>query len=101
MGEFGGENSGDTYRIIDRETPENWYSGSNASDAPTETISYAYNPAGLLASATDENLTAGGEKVSGTVSRKIWGQGEKVSEGEREEKVSGTVSRQETLKNGS
>ena len=44
------------YDGVGREVGENWYATADTSGSPTETISYAYNSAGLLQSATDDNL---------------------------------------------
>ena len=42
------------YDGIGRETSEKWYTTADTSGTPTETISYTYNAAGLLESATDQ-----------------------------------------------
>jgi len=46
------------YDGIGRETAENWFATSNTSGSPTETLSYTYNAAGLLESASDYNAAA-------------------------------------------
>ena len=65
-----------SYDGIGRETAENWYASVDGSgnpvDSPTETMSYTYNPAGLVCTASDANATytyaydAAGEVTSET-----------------------------------
>ena len=51
------------YNAVGQETTENWYASVDTSGNPvgnpTVTLSFVYNAAGELASATDENFTAG------------------------------------------
>ena len=50
------------YNLVGQETLEKWYAGSNTSASATETVSFSYNPAGRLQTATDQ--VAGAESAT-------------------------------------